>query len=101
MRGGKVEAVNVNGLLGAGVAGGEGKVGRGDLEDVREQLEDGVVGAAVFGGLGDLDFQSGAQTAGELGAAGVGDDFDVEEKGLAFLGEHGGRVAWGAGNDKR
>ena len=85
--------MNFDGLPGSGMAGDDCEVGGGDLEDFREELEDGIVGAAIFGGLGDFDLEGVAILAGELGAAGVGDDFDVEEEGFGFLGEHGRRVS--------
>ena len=42
-----------------------------------------LLALAGFGGLGDFDFQGVAEEAGDLSAAGVGDDFDVEEEELA------------------
>jgi hypothetical protein len=78
------------------VAGDDGDVGLGDVENLGEECDDGAVGAAVFGGLGDFDFEGVAEGAGDLGAGGVRDDFDVEEEGGAFGGDlHGVRVTGG------
>ena len=83
--GGEGDAGELEGFPGVGVAGDEGDVGGGDGEDFGEELDDGFVGFVVFGGLGDFDFEGVAEDAGEAGAAGVGDDFEVEEEGGAAL----------------
>lgn len=74
----------MDGFLGAGVACGEGEVGLGDFEGLGEEGEEGGVGFVIFRGLGDFDFEGVAECAGDLGAAGVGDDFDVEEECAVF-----------------
>jgi hypothetical protein len=83
-------ARNSDSFFGAGVAGDDFDVARGDVEGVGEELADGLVGAAVFGRGGDFDFEAVGVGADDLGAAGVGDDLEVDEAGRSggVVGEH-------------
>ncbi len=87
------DAGELEGFSRAGVAGDDGNLGRRDVQSLSEEFDNGFVGASVFGGLGDFDFEGVAENAGDLGARGVGDDFDVQEEGVVFWGDvHGDRV---------
>jgi hypothetical protein len=49
---------------------------RGDAEGFGKEGDDGFVGGAGFGGLGDVDFEAAGVFAGNAIAGRVGDDFE-------------------------
>lgn len=73
------EALDEEAFLGLGLARDQGDAGGGDVESFGENFDDGVIGAAAFGWLGDLDLQGGAEDAGDGLPGGIGDDLHMQD----------------------
>ena len=78
------QAGDLDRFAGVGLARDDGDLRAGEAEDFCEEFFDGAVGFAVFWGLGDFDFDRVAEEAGEGGAAGVGDNLDVQLQRVVF-----------------
>ena len=80
------------------MTGDDGDLRKWEAKRLSDEIFDGAIGAAIFGRLGNFDFQGGTQGSGDLRAAGIGDHFDMKEKTISVLHEHGcGRVYRGRG----
>jgi hypothetical protein len=78
----------VQGFEATGVAGDEGDAGFGDVESVAEQINQGFVGAVVYGWGGEGDFECAGVKAVDGVPTGSGVEADAQSTAVwGFVGE--------------